>query len=220
MGPIDFLRGQSFTVKNNGNNEAYSRVIDVSSVYETVPRGLKEQPNFFNLAILIESELNPSQLKQHLIDPIEKSLNRIRKQDKNAPRTIDLDIVLYGEQVMNYEGDDGHTRYIPDPDLLQYAHVAVPIAELAPELIHPITGQSIARIAQNLIAGSADNGERILESDIFIYDLQKKKSNNLTQTPDKIEMYPDWSSDGSMISYHTDKGRIELLDLKVTLNEQ
>ncbi|MCK4755283.1 MAG: PD40 domain-containing protein, partial [Calditrichia bacterium] len=62
-----------------------------------------------------------------------------------------------------------------------------------------------------------DDGERILESDIFTFNLLDNKSINLTQTPDVIEMYPDWSPGGKMIAYHTDKGNIELLELNIKL---
>ena len=60
-----------------------------------------------------------------------------------------------------------------------------------------------------------DDGERILESDIFTYNLSDKKSMNLTQTVDVIEMYPDWSPDGTMIAYHTARGNIEILRLNI-----
>ena len=64
----------------------------------------------------------------------------------------------------------------------------------------------------------ADDGERVIESDIYIYNFLDSKSWNLTQTPDVIEMYPVWSPDGTMIAYHTTKGSIELLKLNVNLN--
>jgi Tol biopolymer transport system component len=63
-----------------------------------------------------------------------------------------------------------------------------------------------------------DDGERILESDIYIYNLNDRNSINLTNTADLIEMYPDWSSDGSMITYHTEGGQIDLLELNIRLN--
>jgi hypothetical protein len=60
-----------------------------------------------------------------------------------------------------------------------------------------------------------DDGEKILESDIFIYNLGENTSKNLTKTADVLEMYPDWSSDGKKIAYNTDKGKIEVLELRI-----
>lgn len=134
-------------------------IVRLSSVYETMPIGLKDQPNFFNLAILIETELSPSQIKQQLIDRIEQALNRERQADKNAPRTIDLDIILYGDAVLDYEGGDGRIRQIPDPELLRFVHIAIPIAELAPDMVHPVTGQTMADLAQKLFAAANSAGD-------------------------------------------------------------
>ena len=70
---------------------------------------------------------------------------------------------------------------------------------------------------ENLIVymQDVDDGERILESDIFIYNLEDGISVNVSNTPDQIEMYPDWSPDGTKIAYHTDRGKIEVLELNI-----
>jgi len=128
------------------------QVLTLSSVYETIPMGLKDQPNFFNIGALIETELDPCQIKQQIIQPIEIELERQRKLDKNAPRTIDLDIILYNDEVIDYVPDDGRVHHIPDPDLVRFTHVAVPLAELAPHRRHPETGQTLASIASQLLA--------------------------------------------------------------------
>lgn len=70
-------------------------------------------------------------------------MGRVRSEDKYAPRPIDLDIVLFE----NYIGEIAGSA-IPDPDLLRFAHVAVPCAEAAPDWIHPLTGQTLATIGQ------------------------------------------------------------------------
>jgi Tol biopolymer transport system component len=62
-----------------------------------------------------------------------------------------------------------------------------------------------------------DDGERVLESEIFIHNLLDNTSTNLTQTPEVIEMYPVWSPDGTTIAYHTVKGSIEILKLNINL---
>jgi 2-amino-4-hydroxy-6-hydroxymethyldihydropteridine diphosphokinase len=132
------------------------QVKELSSVYETVPMGLKEQPNFFNLAALIETDLDPCQIKKQIIQPIEIDLQRERQADKNAPRTIDLDIVLYNDEIFDYIPNNGHVHHLPDPDILRFAHVAVPIAELAPNQIHPETGQPLSAIAVQLMADASE----------------------------------------------------------------
>jgi 7,8-dihydro-6-hydroxymethylpterin-pyrophosphokinase len=71
----------------------------------------------------------------------------VRSEDKNAPRTIDLDIALFGQQVL-----DVGPRHIPDPDIYKYPHIAVPLADLAPQQRHPETGQTLLEIAQGLPA--------------------------------------------------------------------
>jgi 2-amino-4-hydroxy-6-hydroxymethyldihydropteridine diphosphokinase len=116
----------------------------VSPVYETAPVGKTDQPNFLNAAALIETERDPTALKE-LLQAIESELGRVRTADKNAPRTIDLDITLFDEQVIEVGG-----RHIPDPDLLRYAHIAVPMADLAPQYQHPETGQTLRHIAEGL----------------------------------------------------------------------
>ena len=125
-------------------------VVAVSSIYETVPTGLRDQPNFWNTAVHLRTHLTPNELKTEILAPIEEQLKRVRLADKNAPRTIDLDIVLFNDEVCEYDGGDGRLRPIPDPDLLKFPHVAVPIAELAGEMLHPETAVSLAEIAAKL----------------------------------------------------------------------
>ena len=123
-------------------------LVSVSSVYETMPVGLKDQPVFWNAAALIKTELSPSQLKKLVLVTIENNLGRVRLVDKNAPRTIDADLTLYNQEIIHL--DTGHR--IPDPDLLRFAHVALPVAELLPEEPHPETGKPFAQIAEDLIS--------------------------------------------------------------------
>lgn len=123
-----------------------------SSVYETEPRGTEEQPCFFNAAIVIETNLGPEEIKDRVIGEVEDALDRQRLADKNAPRTIDIDIALFNDAVLDYVPADGRPRHIPDPDLLRSVHAIVPIAELAPEQIHPETGERMEAIAARLMA--------------------------------------------------------------------
>ena len=126
-------------------------VTAVSPVYETVPVGLLTQPNFLNTAVSIQTELSATEIKQGPIHTIETKLKRVRTEDPNAPRTIDADIVLFNDEVFAYDGGDGRLRQVPDPDLLKFPHVAVPVADLLPEMPHPQTGEPLATLAQHLL---------------------------------------------------------------------
>ena len=121
------------------------RLVAVSPVYETLPVGKIDQPNFLNAAALIETDLTPAALKVGVLQAIEYSLGRRRSADRNAPRTIDLDIALYGQRVLEV-GE----RRIPDPDIQRHAHLARPLADLAPTLNHPETGETLDEIAARL----------------------------------------------------------------------
>ena len=121
----------------------HCHVIAVSSIYETTPVGRTDQPNFFNVAVIIDTKLPASALKWQVLRRIERRLGRIRTADRNAPRTIDLDIVLYDDEVFELDGSP-----IPDPAILAFPHVALPLAEIAPDYVHPITGKTLAEIAE------------------------------------------------------------------------
>jgi len=116
-----------------------------SPVYETVPVGRVDQPRFLNAAVLLRTPLSARELKDEVLLEIEESLGRVRTSDKNAPRTIDLDIVLFNYDLVEVGG-----RHIPDPDLLKYPHVAVPVADLAPYYVHPEAGDTLGEIASLL----------------------------------------------------------------------
>lgn len=123
------------------------RIVAFSTVYESNPVEDKGQPRFLNAAALIETDLEPEQLRAEVIQTIERELGRTRGLDKHAPRTIDLDVILFGNRVYTLEG-----RQVPDPDLLRYAHIAAPAADLAPDWVHPQTGETLQTIAARLPA--------------------------------------------------------------------
>ena len=130
----------------------YCRVTAVSPVYETVPVGLLDQPNFFNVVVQIETEWSASQIKEQMLSRIEERLARVRQADKNAPRTIDADLVLFNDEVLDYDCYDGACRHIPDPDLLKFTHIAVPVADILPDMLHPETAEPMSAIAARLMA--------------------------------------------------------------------
>ena len=115
---------------------------DISSIYETSPIGRTDQENFFNVALILETSLTPEELKSSVLDVVEKELDRQRTEDKNAPRTIDLDISLFNQWTLTL-GE----RKIPDPEILQYPHIAIPLAEIAPDYVHPVNGETLSKIA-------------------------------------------------------------------------
>jgi GTP cyclohydrolase IA len=102
-------------------------VLAVSPTYRTPAVGPPGQPEFHNAAVLVATDLDPAGLR-HELRAVEGALGRVRTGDRFAPRTIDLDIVLFE----GFEGSvDG--SIIPDPDLERYPHLAVPAADVAPE---------------------------------------------------------------------------------------
>ena len=109
----------------------------VSRLYQSHSVGGPEHaPDFFNAAVVACTDLTPAQLRAELRH-IETRLGRERGDDPDAPRTIDLDIVYFGNVVADY-GDWS----LPAPDATSSAHVAVPIADVAPEWVHPVTGST------------------------------------------------------------------------------
>jgi 2-amino-4-hydroxy-6-hydroxymethyldihydropteridine diphosphokinase len=120
-------------------------VLSTSSLYRTPPQGFAAQDDFLNMAVQFQTPLTPVLLKKDVLDWIEQQLGRRRDpQNKNAPRTIDLDISLWDNTVLEY----GEKPWrIPDPDILRFAHVALPLAEIAPDYIHPAEHISLQEIA-------------------------------------------------------------------------
>jgi 2-amino-4-hydroxy-6-hydroxymethyldihydropteridine diphosphokinase len=120
-------------------------ILKVSQAYRTPAQGDTEQDNFLNLALKMTTVLTPITLKHAVVDWIERELGRIRDPgNKNAPRTIDLDISLWNDEVFEY----GEKPWrVPDPDIMRFAHVVVPLAEIAPDYIHPIEKVTLAEIA-------------------------------------------------------------------------
>lgn len=123
-------------------------VLALSSVYRTPPQGYTDQADFLNMAVKLKTDLPPTAFKTRITGEIEAALGRTRDpQNKNAPRTIDLDISLWNDEVFDYGAKPWH---VPEPDILRFAHVAVPLAELAPDYVHPENGQTLAQIATSL----------------------------------------------------------------------
>ena len=109
-----------------------------SSLYRSAPVGITAQPDFINAACEIETTLDPAGLLQQLLE-VERHGGRVRDGTKGGPRTLDLDLLLYGERVMNEPG-----LVLPHPRLHELAFVLQPLCELDENLNIP--GQGAARV--------------------------------------------------------------------------
>lgn len=119
------------------------RVVAVSPFYETEPEGYTDQPAFINAAAEIATTLSPHELLL-LCQDVENKSGRVRTL-KWGPRTLDLDILMYGETVM----DTGELK-IPHPLMHLRRFVLEPLASIAPDAVHPVTGKTITRLLEEL----------------------------------------------------------------------
>lgn len=142
-----------------------TRIIGISTVYLTEPEGRPEQPPFYNLVVEVETEMPPEDLKYRVLRVIENELERIRTTDKYAPRTIDLDLVLYDDLVLQTED-----LTLPDPEIAQRPFLAFPLSELSPDLALPGTGLPIKQVLARLSTKkmkAMDSFTELLRKEVF-----------------------------------------------------
>lgn len=120
-------------------------LIALSPVYETAPHSTSDQPAFLNAACLVETTLDGVALKRKILSPIEERLGRVRTEDPNAARTIDLDLAIVGRGSISAPVGD-----VIDPTIFTLAHAMVPLADLAPSLVPKGHSHSLQDIASRL----------------------------------------------------------------------
>jgi dihydroneopterin aldolase/2-amino-4-hydroxy-6-hydroxymethyldihydropteridine diphosphokinase len=114
----------------------------VSTFYRTEALRRPGDPAFYNGVIEAETDIPPLELQQAVLRRIEEALGRRRTEDRYAPRTVDLDILVYGDVALKTE----HLT-LPNPNIEERAFVALPLHELAPDLVLPGSGQRLEEIA-------------------------------------------------------------------------
>lgn len=119
------------------------KIIKTSSFYETKPMYLENQEWFLNGVAIVETEFKPEELLG-VLKRIEKQMGR-KEVGRNGPRIIDLDILFYKQQIINKDN-----LHIPHPKIQERAFVLVPLAEIEPNLVHPICKKTIAQLLSEL----------------------------------------------------------------------
>ena len=130
-------------------------VVARSSAWET--RAVGPPPDYLNGCVALETTLAPEALLAALL-AIEARLGRVRDGERNQPRTLDLDLVLYEDRVVDTE-----RLRLPHPRLAERAFVLAPLAEIAPDAIHPLLHCTIRELAARALAAAPDAGVRRLD---------------------------------------------------------
>ncbi|MCU0461785.1 MAG: 2-amino-4-hydroxy-6-hydroxymethyldihydropteridine diphosphokinase [Bacteroidales bacterium] len=118
-------------------NENIGLVVRTSSVYETEPWGFSSVDQFLNIVAEVESKLKPSGLLGRIL-MIEARMGRLRNGKEYASRLIDIDILFIGDKIL-----DTTSLVIPHPKLHERKFVLVPLAEIAPDFVHPVLKKNI-----------------------------------------------------------------------------
>ena len=120
-------------------------LVQGSSLYDTVPVGDLEQPNFLNAVAVFETELEPKTFLWNLL-LIERRMGRVRHADRrHGPRTIDLDLLFHGDTVLDETGIT-----LPHPEIARRGFVLVPLFEVDPHFVHPVLGVPVSALLDRL----------------------------------------------------------------------
>lgn len=121
-------------------NNDLGHIAGLSSLYETEPWGFRSSDYFLNQVVAVETELNPRQLLHAILD-IEKRLGRIRSQSHFGSRTIDVDILLYNDDIVDQED-----LQIPHPRMPERLFTLLPLEEVNKKLRHPVSGKTLKQM--------------------------------------------------------------------------
>ncbi|MCF8230764.1 MAG: 2-amino-4-hydroxy-6-hydroxymethyldihydropteridine diphosphokinase [Bacteroidales bacterium] len=116
------------------------KLMQYSSIYESEPWGFDDNHNFLNQVVVIHTELSPHKLLKEIL-AIEEELGRVRKNQQMASRVIDIDILFYGEQIL-----EDTALHIPHPKIQDRRFTLIPLLELAPQKSHPVLKKTISRL--------------------------------------------------------------------------
>lgn len=125
-------------------NDKIGHVIAISSLYETAAWGKTDQPSFLNQAVSLRTRLTALEVLAHALS-IEQELGRVRK-DKWGERLIDIDLILFGDEIINIPDK----LQVPHPHMQDRKFVMEPLAEIAPEVIHPLLRETMLDICRNI----------------------------------------------------------------------
>lgn len=121
--------------------ETTGNIMKCSSLYETEPWGLKDQPPFYNQVVVIRTNRRPGELMKELLE-IEREMGRVRTI-RNAARIIDIDILFYGDDVIKED-----SLQIPHKEIQNRRFALLPMHEIAPDLVHPVLQKPIHQLLQ------------------------------------------------------------------------
>ena len=142
-------RKQNILTALNYMEQSGLKILAVSSLLETEPYGVTDQPSFINAAVKIETELAAHDLLRLLL-AIELKMGRVRKRHWGE-RNIDLDLILYDDKIMKDKD-----LIVPHPDMQNMLFVLSPLAEIAGDVVHPVFKITISDMLNNLMSGDGN----------------------------------------------------------------